>query len=770
MTGYIVMIAGTAIDVGHSELSGNTLAALQDFYNDRDAQQKRFQELKLATESNSQQKLSMDMFTEDWNASQFWYNDETALILAKEILDDATANTCIAVVSAPSAFIQIKNLLASAAGTDKAHCPELCLLEFDDRFALLKEFARSYNQTSSSIEVTAPSSSTSLDLPSAANVASQTLTPLLISGTYISTTSAVTSTSSPNPSGQVGQVPAFANDPGASTIANDASATLFSRSFTLGTDISTAIPTSAVQQGVPSSGPTTNTVTISSSSSSQPLSTIKTLDTSPVSLSFQTVISPTLSTLTSSIVPVTPTTNVIISTASPMTMASPGSFSGFSTSTVPVSSTITLDSSSTTAQSYQAVTSTQSAGVSIAAAATSIPSTTFSAIATTIVASSSTISSATTNATAPNPQNSNLVMALAYNAIFDTLTADSDCSAADSSSAVACISGMFAQCGSDGKYTLASCPRGQQCFALPLPGGDSGVSVQCDSSEDGASKLGLAAPEATGVVSTAVMSSTAVLSPLTYSTSSTAIVPQASIGAQSSMASFTTLASSTRSTVIIPQVSIAAQSTTIDITPLASSASPTVIASQLVTSTSNSIAGSSTRVASPSGTVQTTGAPDLFSSLTSLTTVLVQPSYTTSTSIAPKATSVLAPTENSSFDSQPFPTSTEVPILSIATSMLTSSLLPPSPLQASAPMSSSSSSVSPSTSTIVVLITESGPSATQAATYPTFIPSPTALSSSMPVVPTPAFTIVPVKNNATPTITETITETVTVSATVTVRG
>ncbi|MCJ1378020.1 hypothetical protein MMC17_001116 [Xylographa soralifera] len=125
------------------ELSRDTLAALQDFYVDRDAQQKRFQELKLATESNLQQKLSMDMFTEDWNVSQFWYTDETALILAKEILDEAIADTCIAVVSAPSVFIEIKNLLqASAADTDEAQSPELCLLEFDDRFALLKEFVR----------------------------------------------------------------------------------------------------------------------------------------------------------------------------------------------------------------------------------------------------------------------------------------------------------------------------------------------------------------------------------------------------------------------------------------------------------------------------------------------------------------------------------------------------------------------------------------------------------------------------------------------------
>lgn len=55
----------------------------------------------------------MDAFTEDWNVSQFWYSDETATVLAKQLLDGATDETKIAVVSAPSAFIQLKNLLVS---------------------------------------------------------------------------------------------------------------------------------------------------------------------------------------------------------------------------------------------------------------------------------------------------------------------------------------------------------------------------------------------------------------------------------------------------------------------------------------------------------------------------------------------------------------------------------------------------------------------------------------------------------------------------------
>lgn len=57
----------------YSELSGDALAALQEFYNEKDVRQKGFEELKSATkESRLPQHLSMDMFTEDWNASQFW--------------------------------------------------------------------------------------------------------------------------------------------------------------------------------------------------------------------------------------------------------------------------------------------------------------------------------------------------------------------------------------------------------------------------------------------------------------------------------------------------------------------------------------------------------------------------------------------------------------------------------------------------------------------------------------------------------------------------
>jgi NADH dehydrogenase (ubiquinone) 1 alpha subcomplex subunit 9 len=78
----------------------------------------------------------MSLFTEDWNESQFWvrllfplshlyislsadtynqYSDETASHLAKQLLDGATPDMTIVVVSAPSVFVQLKNLVVSIA-------------------------------------------------------------------------------------------------------------------------------------------------------------------------------------------------------------------------------------------------------------------------------------------------------------------------------------------------------------------------------------------------------------------------------------------------------------------------------------------------------------------------------------------------------------------------------------------------------------------------------------------------------------------------------
>ena len=63
-------------------LSAHALDALQEFYSGRDARARQFEELKAAAEAREADgsereaalvyPLSMEMFGEDWNKSQFW--------------------------------------------------------------------------------------------------------------------------------------------------------------------------------------------------------------------------------------------------------------------------------------------------------------------------------------------------------------------------------------------------------------------------------------------------------------------------------------------------------------------------------------------------------------------------------------------------------------------------------------------------------------------------------------------------------------------------
>ena len=54
-----------------TKLPGDTIAALREFYTERELSAKRFEELKADLEERPQI-LSINMFMEDWNASQFW--------------------------------------------------------------------------------------------------------------------------------------------------------------------------------------------------------------------------------------------------------------------------------------------------------------------------------------------------------------------------------------------------------------------------------------------------------------------------------------------------------------------------------------------------------------------------------------------------------------------------------------------------------------------------------------------------------------------------
>ncbi|KAF2237456.1 hypothetical protein EV356DRAFT_539433 [Viridothelium virens] len=113
-----------------SQLPADTLAALREFNEERDLRAKQFAALQDQAESDfSEKPFSMEAFSEDWNASQFWYRDETAKTLARALLENANHQTRIGVVSAPSVFSTV----------EASERPMIVLLEYDERFGVFKQ-------------------------------------------------------------------------------------------------------------------------------------------------------------------------------------------------------------------------------------------------------------------------------------------------------------------------------------------------------------------------------------------------------------------------------------------------------------------------------------------------------------------------------------------------------------------------------------------------------------------------------------------------------
>ncbi|KAF9870406.1 hypothetical protein CkaCkLH20_12073 [Colletotrichum karsti] len=121
-------------------LSSHALAALAEFNSEKDAHQEKFAKLQAQAEANAAggAPLSMDAFTEDWNESQFWYSDETAKLVASQLLEGAGEGSTIGVVSAPSVFVALRNLLNDPAQSKGR--PKVVLLEHDMRFNVFPEF------------------------------------------------------------------------------------------------------------------------------------------------------------------------------------------------------------------------------------------------------------------------------------------------------------------------------------------------------------------------------------------------------------------------------------------------------------------------------------------------------------------------------------------------------------------------------------------------------------------------------------------------------
>lgn len=100
------------------QLSASTLAVLQQHLKEQTEQQERFEKLRQLAEEKFEvannenededvpsKKITMEYFTEDWQMSQFWYDDETAGKLASEIFEQTSDDEIVCCISSPTAYV-----------------------------------------------------------------------------------------------------------------------------------------------------------------------------------------------------------------------------------------------------------------------------------------------------------------------------------------------------------------------------------------------------------------------------------------------------------------------------------------------------------------------------------------------------------------------------------------------------------------------------------------------------------------------------------------
>ena len=104
-------------------LSSHALQALQEFLQEKTIQEERFKQLKDQAEVVH---LEMTDFKEDWQLSQFWYDEETRKQLALEAIEQTFLDAFIGCISAPSAYLGLKKLETAQRS--------LFVFEFDKRF------------------------------------------------------------------------------------------------------------------------------------------------------------------------------------------------------------------------------------------------------------------------------------------------------------------------------------------------------------------------------------------------------------------------------------------------------------------------------------------------------------------------------------------------------------------------------------------------------------------------------------------------------------
>lgn len=106
-------------DDDQPQLSSDTLAALEEFLKEKE------QNLLKCISDNYQ--VAHGLFDEDWQLSQFWYDDKTIEAFVKGALNSTPTNGKIALISCPTIYSKLK-----------ADCGDrqVTLFEYDDRFKM----------------------------------------------------------------------------------------------------------------------------------------------------------------------------------------------------------------------------------------------------------------------------------------------------------------------------------------------------------------------------------------------------------------------------------------------------------------------------------------------------------------------------------------------------------------------------------------------------------------------------------------------------------
>lgn len=117
-------------------LPPDTLALLQQFRQEEAERVEEFNRLSKEADEKFSKKKDIELFKEDWQLSQFWYNLATAQTLARALLEGADENTIIAIISAPSVYAAMTGI-PEAFPENVTLEKNVFLFEIDTRFRVL---------------------------------------------------------------------------------------------------------------------------------------------------------------------------------------------------------------------------------------------------------------------------------------------------------------------------------------------------------------------------------------------------------------------------------------------------------------------------------------------------------------------------------------------------------------------------------------------------------------------------------------------------------